>query len=100
MLFADDAAIASSHTEEGLQRLIDNMSRACKEFGVTISIKKTEVLCQMTPNEPEITIDGKTLSNVNSFKCLGSTITSNASLDAELDTHIAKATAVICPWTI
>ena len=94
MLFADDAAIAS-HTEEGLQRLIDSLSRACKEFGVTISIKKTEVLCQMTPNEPVITIDGKTLSNVKSFKYLGSTITSNASLDAELDTRIAKAAAVM-----
>ena len=49
----------------------------------------------MTPNEPVITIDGKTLSNVKSFKYLGSIITSNASLDAELDTRIAKAGAVM-----
>ena len=94
MLFADDAAIVS-HTEEGLQRLVDNLSRACKEFGVTISIKKTEIMCQMTPNDPAITIDGKTLSNVQSFRYLGSTITSNATLDAELDTRIAKAAAVM-----
>ena len=94
MLFADDAAIAS-HTEEGLQRLIVNLSRACKEFRVTISIKKTELMCQMTPNEPGITINGKTRSNVHLFKYLGSTITSNASLDDELDTCIAKAAAVM-----
>ena len=62
---------------------------------VTISIKKTEIMCQITPNDPAITIDGKTLSNVQSFRYLGSTITSNAALDAELDTRIAKAAAVM-----
>ena len=32
MLFADDAAL-TSHTEEGLQRLISQFTHACKEFG-------------------------------------------------------------------
>ena len=90
MLFADDAALVSN-TEQGLQRLINHLSKACMEFGVTISIKKTEVMGQQVPSAPEITICGKTLANVNSFKYLGATLTCNASLDAEIDARIAKA---------
>ena len=33
MLFADDAAV-TSHTEEGLQQLINQLVHACKEFGL------------------------------------------------------------------
>ncbi|PIK37320.1 hypothetical protein BSL78_25845 [Apostichopus japonicus] len=39
LLFADDAAF-TSHTEEGLQHLMDCFSQACREFGLTISIRK------------------------------------------------------------
>ena len=42
LLFADDAALAS-HSEAGLQRLVDKLSHACKEFGLTISLKKTNI---------------------------------------------------------
>ena len=43
MLFADDAALIS-HTEEGLQQLISKFAHACNEFGLSISIKKTNVM--------------------------------------------------------
>ena len=39
MLFADDAAVAT-HTQEELQSLMDYFSQACKDFGLTISLKK------------------------------------------------------------
>ena len=45
MLFADDAAL-TSHTEESLQQLINQFAHACKDFGLIISIKKTNVICQ------------------------------------------------------
>ena len=45
MLFADDAALVSQ-TQKGLQCLMDRLSKACKEFALTISIKKTEVMAQ------------------------------------------------------
>ncbi len=45
LLFADDAALAS-HSEAGLQRLVDKLYHACKEFGLTISLKKTNILAQ------------------------------------------------------
>ena len=94
MLFADDAALAS-HSIEGLQRLMDCFSSACNEFGLTISIKKTEVMCQDTSASPAITISGATLAVVDDFKYLGSVISSNMSLDAEISTRIGKAAAVM-----
>ena len=47
MLFADDAAVAT-HTQEELQSLTDCFSQACKDFELTISLKKTNVLDQDT----------------------------------------------------
>ena len=47
MLFADDAAVAT-HTKEELQSLTDCFSQACKDIGLTISLKKTSVLGQDT----------------------------------------------------
>lgn len=92
MLFADDAAFVS-HTEEGLQILIDDFSRACKDFGLTISIKKTEVLAQDTTSNPTICIDNQTLKSVDTFKYLGSTVSSTLTLDSELNCRIGRAAA-------
>ena len=55
MLFADDAALAS-HTEEALQRLMDRFGNACKEFGLTINLKKTNVSAQDASHAPSIKI--------------------------------------------
>ena len=45
LLFADDAAL-TSHSEGGLQQLVTCFSHAYKEFGLTISLKKTNVMAQ------------------------------------------------------
>ena len=47
MLFADDAAVAT-HTQEELLSLMDCFSQACKDFGLTLSLKKTNVMGQDT----------------------------------------------------
>ena len=51
LLFADDAAL-TTHKEEELQQLISQFSHTCKEFGLTISIRKTEVMGQDVPWSP------------------------------------------------
>ena len=66
MLFADDAAL-STHTEEDLQQLMDRLSLACKEFGLTINIKKTNVMVQDVVMLPSINTDNLTLEVVDSF---------------------------------
>ena len=56
MLFADDAAV-TTHTQQELQALMARFSQACKDFGLTISLKKTNVLGQDTMELPAITIN-------------------------------------------
>ena len=94
LLFADDAALAS-HTEEGLQRLVDAFAEACKEFGLTISLKKTQILTQNATCLPTITIDGHILDLVQNFTYLGSCVTDNLSLDTEINRRMGKAAATM-----
>ena len=93
-LFADDAALAT-HTEQALQRLVDCLAHACDEFGLTISLKKTEVMAQGTDSPPSIHIGDYPLNLVSQFKYLGSTISSNLSLEPEISARIAKAAGVM-----
>ncbi len=90
MLFADDAAL-TAHTEEALQRLISSFARAFDEFGLTISLKKSNIMGQGVSSTPWISIGHHTLETVENFTYLGSTISSNLSLDNELNTRIGKA---------
>ena len=98
MLLADDAAVVA-HTQEELQSLMDFFSQACKDFGLTISLKKTNVLGQDTETLPVITIDDYELYAVCQFTYLGSTITDNLSLDAEINKRIGKAASTLARLT-
>ena len=94
MLFADDAAVAT-HTEQELRSLLDCFSQACKDFGLTISLRKTNVLGQDPEAPPVITIDDYEFDAVSQFTYLGSTITDNLSLDAEIDKRIGKTASTL-----
>ena len=67
---------------------MDCFSHACKGFELTISLKTTNVLGHDTEAPPVIAIDGYGLVAVCQFTYLGSTITDNLSLDAEIDKRI------------
>ena len=90
LLFADDAAL-TAHTEESLQRLITCFADACTEFGLTINLKKTNIMGQDVSSTPQISIGDHTLEVVDNFTYLGSNISSNLSLDTELNVRIGKA---------
>ena len=45
LLFADDCALLA-HTDEASQHIVNRFPDAAKNFGLTISLKKTEVLYQ------------------------------------------------------
>ncbi|XP_066282992.1 uncharacterized protein [Branchiostoma lanceolatum] len=98
LLFADDAGLAA-HTEQGLQSLMDRFSRACNDFGLIISLKKTEVLGQDVEAPPAITIGDYELKAVNHFTYLGSTASNNLSLDKEIDKRIGKAATTLARLT-
>ena len=84
-----------SHSEEGLQQLVSRLSHACKEFGLKISLKKTNVMAQDAGHPPTIAIDRYNLEVVENFTYLGSTISNSLSIDVEVNRRIAKAIAVM-----
>ena len=48
LLFADDCALLA-HTGEALQHIVNRFTDAAKNFGLTISLKKTEMLYRQPP---------------------------------------------------
>ena len=97
-MFADDAAV-TTHTQQELQALMDRFSQACIDFGLIISLKKTNVLRQDTVELPAITIDDYELDAVKEFTYLGYTVTDNLSLDSEIDKRIGKAATTLARLT-
>ncbi|KAL8622337.1 hypothetical protein ACOMHN_043341 [Nucella lapillus] len=97
-LFADDCAIMA-HTESALQLIVNKFAEASRLFGLTISLGKTEVLFQPSPfttgSHPSISIKGTELKTVEEFKYLGSVISSDGSLDKEINARICKASEAL-----
>ena len=90
-LFADDCAL-NSISEYDMQQNVDKFAEACTNFGLTISIKKTESDAPTSSREPSITINGQCLKAVNKFTYLGSTLSRNV-IDDEVDARLAKASS-------
>ena len=94
LLFADDAALIA-HSEIGLQKLVTSFSNACKEFGLQISLKKTNIMAQNASSPPAIAIDEENLDVVDCFTYLGSKVTSSLSIEDEINSRIGKAAATM-----
>ena len=94
MLFVDEASL-TANTEDALQLLISWFAHACKEFGLTVILKKTNILGQDVSSMPSISIGDCTLEFVENFISLGSTISSNLSLDTALNQRIVKAAVAL-----
>ena len=83
LLFADDAAIVA-HDPVSLQRVLNKQAEACKIFGLEISTAKTVVMQQGVDQMSDFYLNDQLIENVEKFCYLGSTVSSNASLDEEL----------------
>ena len=97
LLFADASSLVA-HSLETMQRLIDAFSEESKRFGLTIHVKRTEVVIQDSRAERlsqrNVFLNESPLTEVDKFTYLGSTISKNESIDAELTRRIhAAATA-------
>jgi hypothetical protein len=103
LLFADDMAIVC-HTQAALQEAITKLAKAVSEYGLIISLEKTEVLATKSVNArveeqdrtqvQAIKVGDRPLKVVEQFKYLGSVISGDGSMDAEIDSRIKKAAAV------
>ena len=96
LLFAHDWDLLAE-MKEALQHTVNHFSDEAKNFGLNISLKKTEVLYQPPPREayspPQISIDGTNLNAVEHFTYLGSIISNDATVSKDLDTRLSKASS-------
>ena len=74
-----------------LQSLLDRLASACADLSLAISLKKTKVMHLGSEIAPTLSINDFIVDVVPQFTYLGSTISANGSLDAELGKRIAKA---------
>ncbi len=96
LMFADDTALVA-HTLEDIQEISTLFAKAATDFGLQINMRKTEVLYQPSPSTSSmhgiVNIEGNNLASVKSFTYLGSAITDDTKLDAEIQTRMSKAAA-------
>ena len=97
MLFADDAALCA-FTEEDLQMIVTVFHETMKEFGLELSIEKTQIMMQKAhlqddQQEPNIFIDGIRLKLVHEFKYLGTQLQDNAGNNKETAWRIKQSSA-------
>lgn len=93
--YVDDNALVAL-SEGDLQCILVAFTKACKQLGLTINIKKTQILYQSPPNStpvppPNISIDNIKLENVDHFQYLGSLLSSKANTDDEIHHHLSCA---------
>ena len=97
--YADDTAACAS-SEEDLQEITNAFFTAYLRLGLTLNVKKTEVLYQPATTQdvggeaqPRIKVGDKTLETTKCFKYLGSNISANATIDDEIAYRISCAAA-------
>ena len=77
-----------------MQGVVDRMSKACDNFQLTISTKKTEVVYQPAPgkpySEPTITVNGQKLQVVDKFTYLGSTLSRTVHMMMRLQPELRR----------
>ena len=85
MLFADDIVLCNTRREQ-VERNLEERTRAMEERGLKISRKKTEYFGCNEHQDADIYLQGETVKRVETFTYMGSTLTKDGELDAEV-TH-------------
>ena len=99
LLFADDCALntLNNNTEAEMPQCVNHFSRACDNFGFTITNKKTEVMHQPAPrnmyHEPHTFVNDEPLKATNSFTYLGGTLSREDNIDVEVNDRLSKASS-------
>jgi len=96
LLYADDCALIA-HSLDDAQQLFDRFHAAAACFGLTVSLKKTEVMFQpadqSAPAQPVIKAGDTTIKAVQKFCYLGSILSSDALVDDDISTRLSKASS-------
>jgi len=93
--FADDQGMVAD-TAEGLQNIMDALSRTGERYDMKINVKKTKVMrvrkkISVNDQPMHIVINGVVVEQVKQFRYLGSLITEEGTCVAEIKSRIAMA---------
>jgi len=95
LLFADDQSLIHNSARD-LQNHTTRLNAACESYGMRISIGKTETMVVgRSPRDIDITINNEKLKQTSEFKYLGSTFTSDGSINREIEVRCQKANNII-----
>ena len=80
---------------------MDRFSQTCKDFGLTINLKKTRIMSQGIDLGPHVTVLNHELDVVHDFVYLGSALSDSLSLNTELQKRIGNTMARLVKrvWT-
>ena len=96
-LFANDTAKGALRDEK-IQKGVDQVSDLCDKYGLTFSIKNTEVVYRPAPGKPykerAIRMKGQRLQVVDKFTYLGSTVSRVVHIDDGVTIRTALQTFV------
>jgi len=85
------------HTVEHIQKLMDCFANAAKCFGLTISLKKTEVMLQprpgSSPPKRDIFVNDTALNVLDKFCYLGSVLSQNVEINDDITRRIGAPSA-------
>jgi len=97
LLFADDCVLLV-HTENELQQLFDQFSAAARHFGLTVNLKKTQVLLQPATCQnyttPGIKTDNVKLRVVDKFCYFCGVVSSKIVINDDISSRLSKANVV------
>ncbi|PVD38790.1 hypothetical protein C0Q70_01413 [Pomacea canaliculata] len=83
-------------SDSELQDLTNRLDTCARHYGMEISTEKSKVLANaISPAEADIKLNGKTLEQVQTFKYLGSTLTSDGSSAEVVRARLEAATAAM-----
>ena len=88
--YADDIVLMASTVAE-MQEMLDKLVLEGRKVGLVINRRKTELIKIQSGDPLDCYVGGEVLPNSDSFKYLGTIITSNGSLDREFKERIKKA---------
>ena len=67
------------------------LTKELNRFGMKINITKTNTMSILSELASSMSEINEEIEEMNQFQCLGSVLTSNGSLDAEIDARLSKA---------
>ena len=93
--YADDNAVCAL-TERELQLILNAFASAYRRLGLSVNVRKTQIVYQPAPNEPReqvpnIRVSGESLEVVNRFAYLGSHLSSNTGIEDEVQYRLRCA---------